>query len=44
MEGIHDPSWYMLVPLFVFSAVIIYFGLQSIPLLDFLTKVGNGLI
>ena len=44
LEGIHDPSWYMLVPLFVFSAVIIYFGLQSIPLLDFLTKVGNGLI
>lgn len=44
LEGIHDPGLYMLIPLFVFSAVIIYFGIHSVSVLDFLTKVGNGLI
>lgn len=44
LEGIHDPNWYMLVPLVVFSIVIIFFGVYSIPLVDFLTTIGKGFI
>lgn len=44
LDGIKDPSWYMLLPLFVFCIVIIYCGLNAVPLMDFLTQIGNGLI
>ncbi len=44
LDGIHDPNWYMLVPLFVFAVVIVLFGLFSRPLTDFLTSVSKGLI
>ena len=41
---VSDPGWYMLVPLFTFSVLIIYFGLGSIPLMDLLTDIGAGLL
>ena len=44
LEGIHDPNWYMLVPLFVFCIMIVFFGLYSTPFVDFLTTIGKGLI
>ncbi len=44
LDGIQDPSWYMLVPLAAFCLVMIYFGLHSVPIMDFLTKVGNGFL
>ena len=44
LEGIHDPNWYMLVPLFVFCIVIVFLGLYSTPFVDFLTTIGKGLI
>lgn len=44
LEGIHDPNWYMLIPLFVFCIGMVFFGLYSTPVIDFLTKIGKGLI
>lgn len=44
LEGIHDPNWYMLVPLFVFCITIVFLGLYSTPFVDFLTTIGKGLI
>lgn len=40
-EGAKDPNWMMLVPLIVFSVVIIYFGIHSQPLMAFLTGIGG---
>lgn len=37
-----DPGWMMLVPLLVFTGVIIFFGLHSQPIVDFLTQVAQG--
>ena len=37
-----DPNWKMLVPLFVFSAFIILFGVYSQPIVDFLINVAMG--
>lgn len=44
LEGIHDPNWYMLVPLAVFCIAIVFFGLYSTPLVDFLTTIGRGVL
>lgn len=36
-----DPNWLMLVPLLVFAAAILFFGLNSAPLIRFLTVIGG---
>ncbi len=38
-EQAGDPGWRMLLPLAVFSAVIVYFGVHSGPLMDILDKM-----
>lgn len=42
LEGIKDPNWKMLVPLFIFTVFIIFFGLYSGPVTRFLTDVAGG--
>ncbi|MCI8978602.1 MAG: proton-conducting membrane transporter [Lachnospiraceae bacterium] len=42
LEGIKDPNWKMLVPLFIFTAFIIFFGLYSGSVTRFLTDVAGG--
>lgn len=42
VEGAKDPNWQMLVPLFVFTLFIIYFGLCSQPIVDFFSNVAIG--
>lgn len=37
-----DPNWKMLLPLIVFAAVIVGFGLFSSPLVNFFRDVANG--
>lgn len=39
-----DPSWKMLLPLFVFTFFIILFGLYSQPIVNFLYHVADGLL
>lgn len=43
LEGIKDPNWKMLLPLFVFTFFIIVFGVYSQPLVNFLNDVAAGL-
>ncbi len=43
-EGTKDPSWLMMVPLSIFVVAMIIFGLYSSPIMDFLSRVANGLI
>ena len=43
LQGIKDPNWKMLLPLFVFTFFMIAFGLHSQPLVDFFTDVAAGL-
>lgn len=38
-----DPNWKMMVPLAVFTLLIIAFGLYSAPVINFLKGVANGL-
>lgn len=38
-----DPGWKMLLPLGIFAAAILLFGLHSQPLVDFFTKVAEGI-
>lgn len=42
VEGANDPNWQMLVPLFVFTLFIIFFGVYSQPIVDFFRNVANG--
>ena len=44
LENVKDPSWKMILPLMLFSIGIVAFGLYSAPLVEFLTKVADGLI
>lgn len=39
-----DPTWKMLLPLFLFSAAMVVFGLYSAPLISFFEKVAGGII
>ena len=41
-EGTKDPNWLMLVPLFLFAAAVLYFGLQSAPIVGFFTEIAGG--
>lgn len=43
LEGVKDPNWKMLLPLFVFTFFIIVFGVYSQPLVNFLYDVAAGL-
>ena len=44
VEGFSDPNWKMLVPLGIFTAATILFGVYSAPFVAFFEKVANGLI
>ena len=39
-----DPSWKMMVPLFLFVCGMLFFGVYSTPLISFLEKVAGGVI
>lgn len=41
--AIHDPNWYMKLPLIVFCIVMIIFGLCSFPLIQLIEQIANGL-
>lgn len=43
LDGIKDPNWKMLLPLFVFTVFIILFGVCSQPLVNFFQEVAAGL-
>lgn len=42
LQSIHDPNWKMLLPLFVFTAFTILFGIHSQPVVDFFYGVATG--
>ncbi len=42
VEEFSDPNWKMLLPLLIFTAAIIVFGLYSSPLVKFFMDVANG--
>ena len=44
VDGTADPNWMMLLPLGIFCVFIIGFGLYSTPLVEFLTKVAEGIL
>ena len=44
LDGIKDPNWKMLIPLFVFTLFIILFGIYSQPFVDFFYNVAVGLV
>lgn len=39
-----DPNWMMLLPLFLFVAAMIVFGLHSAPIVQFFTDISNGVL
>ena len=44
LDGIKDPNWKMLIPLFVFTLFIILLGIYSQPFVDFFYNVAVGLV
>lgn len=42
ISDIKDPNWKMLLPLFVFTLFIIYFGVYSQPIVDFFIEAARG--
>lgn len=42
IRDVKDPNWYMLLPLGFFAVMIIVFGLNSAPIVQFFTEVANG--
>ncbi|QNM05489.1 complex I subunit 5 family protein [Qiania dongpingensis] len=42
LDGVKEPGWRMLVPIVIFAAVILFFGLYSRPLLHFLKQTAGG--
>lgn len=47
MESIkeyRDPNWMMLLPIFLFAAAMIVFGLDSAPIVQFFTDISNGVL
>lgn len=42
-EEIRDPHWKMLVPLFLFTVMMLVFGIYSAPLVNFFGKVAAGI-
>lgn len=43
LEEIRDPDWKMLVPLFLFTVLMLVFGIYSAPLVNFFGKVAAGI-
>lgn len=43
LEGINDPDWKMLIPLFVFTILILVMGLYSAPAVKFFNDVAAGI-
>lgn len=43
LEGIKDPNWKMIVPLAVFTVMMVIFGLYSGPFVKFFEDVANGI-
>lgn len=43
LEGYKDPNWKMLIPLFVFTVLILVMGLYSAPVVKFFGNVAAGL-
>ena len=41
LQDITDPNWYMLLPLFVFAAVVIFFGIHPAPVLELLASISG---
>lgn len=44
IRDVKDPNWYMLLPLGFFAVMIIVFGLNSAPIVQFFTEVANGVL
>ncbi len=44
LAHVEDPRWYMTVPLAVFTVAIVVLGVHSAPLVEFFTKIANGLL
>lgn len=42
LEGVKDPGWKMIVPLVVFTVMMVVFGLYSEPVMRFFREVANG--
>ncbi len=42
ISDVKDPNWLMLLPLFVFVAVIVVFGLHSAPVIKLLAAIAQG--
>lgn len=42
IADVEDPNWYMLLPLSIFVAAIVGFGLYSAPIVEFFTKIADG--
>ena len=43
LQGIQDPNWKMLLPLFVFTFFIVLFGVYSQPIVDFFYEIAMGM-
>ncbi len=43
VQNVHDPNWKMLLPLCVFTAFIILFGIHSQPIVNFFYRVAAGI-
>jgi len=44
VEGMEDPNWYMLLPLFLFALAILFLGMYSAPVTEFFTKISQGVL
>lgn len=42
--NIKDPGWRMLIPLYIFAAGCVLFGLYSGPIVDYFTQIANGIL
>lgn len=43
-DKITDPNWKMMLPLYIFVAGIVFFGLFSQPIVDLFVKISEGLL
>lgn len=44
IENVKDPNWYMMMPLGIFAAAILLFGIYSEPIVSFFTAVAGGVL
>lgn len=42
-EGITDPNWKMMVPLYIFTIFIVIFGIHSTELMEFFVQIAGGI-